>query len=233
MNTFVSAVLAGPNPLIMEIKKNDADGKDLLNGRSVQEVVASYHHAGAPCLSVVTGRWFGGDDELLRQIRRLTDLPILQKDFITRRDQLVKARDLGVTAVLLTVQLLPAKGLNNLAEQALELGLVPFVEVVSEAEIDSIENPAAAIIAVNNKDIRNKEKGVPDLGRSEQLVRAVNATGTPCAVSASGVDSPDAALSLLHAGFQALLVGTAVLSRRDLAEWEPVTSGSFRTRSAD
>lgn len=233
MNAFVGAALAGPNPLIMEIKRNDADGTDLLNGRSVPEVVASYHHAGAPCLSVVTGRWFGGDDELLRQIRRLTDLPILQKDFITRRDQLVKARDLGVAAVLLTAQLLPAKGLNNLAEQALELGLVPFVEVVSEAEIASIENPAAAVIAVNNKDIRNKEKGAPDLGRSEQLVRAVKAAGTPCAVSASGVDSPDAALSLLRAGFQALLVGTAVLSQRDLADWEPVFSGSFRTQPAD
>lgn len=138
-----------------------------------------------------------------------------------------------MAAVLLTAQLLPAKGLNNLAEQALELGLVPFVEVVSEAEIASIENPAAAVIAVNNKDIRNKEKGAPDLGRSEQLVRAVKAAGTPCAVSASGVDSPDAALSLLRAGFQALLVGTAVLSQRDLADWEPVFSGSFRTQPAD
>lgn len=233
MNAFVGAALAGPNPLIMEIKKNDADGTDLLNGRSVPEVMASYHDAGAPCLSVVTGRWFGGDEELLRQIRRLTDLPILQKDFITRRDQLVKARDLGVAAVLLTAQLLPAKGLNSLAEQALELGLVPFVEVVSEAEIASIEHPAAAVIAVNNKDIRNKEKGAPDLGRSERLVRAVKAAGTPCAVSASGVDSPDAALSLLRAGFQALLVGTAVLSQRDLADWEPVIRGSFRTQPVD
>lgn len=226
----MSAALAGPNPLIMEVKKNDADGTDLLNGRSVPEVVASYHDARAPCLSVVTGRWFGGDEELLRQIRSLTDLPILQKDFITRRDQLISACDLGVSAVLLTAQLLPVKGLNNLAEQALELGLAPFVEVVSEAEIASIKNPEAVVIAVNNKDIRNREKGAPDFGRSEELIRAVKNTGTPCAVSASGVNSPDAALRLLRAGFQALLVGTAVLSPQELAEWEPITSGSFRSR---
>lgn len=231
MNGFVGAALAGPNPLIMEIKKNDADGSDLLNGRSVQEVVESYHRAGAPCLSVVTGRWFGGDAELLRQVRSLTDLPILQKDFITRRDQLVKARDLGVQAVLLTAQLLPVKGLNNLADYALELGLVPFIEVVSQAEILAIGHPAECVIAVNNKDIRTKEKGAADLGRSEELIRTVQAAGTPCAVSASGVDSPEAALRLLRAGYQALLVGTAVVSQRELAEWEPVTSGSYRVRA--
>ncbi|MHA7290670.1 beta/alpha barrel domain-containing protein [Arthrobacter sp. MDT3-24] len=230
MNGFIAAALAGPNPLIMEIKKNDADGTDLLNGRSVPEVVESYHLAGAPCLSVVTGRWFGGDEELLRQVRSLTDLPLLQKDFITRRDQLVKARDLGVAAVLLTAQLLPTKGLNSLAGQALELGLVPFIEVVSEAEISTIEYPGEAVIAVNNKDIKNKEKGAADLGRSKQLAQAVKTAGTPCAVSASGVDSPEAALGLLNAGFQALLVGTAVQGQRDLSVWEPVTIGSFRRK---
>lgn len=230
MNGFVTAVLSGPNPLIMEIKKNDAAGTDLLKGRSVPEVVESYHRAGAPCLSVVTGRWFGGDEELLRQVRRLTDLPLLQKDFITRRDQLVKARDLGVAAVLLTAQLLPVKGLNSLAGQALELGLVPFIEVVTEEEIAGIECPGEAVLAVNNKDIKKQEQGAADLGRSKQLARAVKAAGTPCAVSASGVHSPEAALGLLDAGFQALLVGTAVLGQQDLSAWEPVTSGSFRSQ---
>ncbi|PNI08220.1 indole-3-glycerol phosphate synthase [Arthrobacter sp. AFG7.2] len=228
MTGFVEAVLAGPNPLIMEIKKKDAAGRDLLNGRSVPEIVEAYHLAGAPCISVVTGRWFGGNDELLRQVRSLTHLPILQKDFITRRDQLLKASDLGASAVLLTAQLLPVKGLNTLAEHAAELKLTPFIEVVSEVEIGSIHSPAGSVMAVNNKDIRNRERGPDSVGRSIRLIDAVKEAGTPCAVSASGIDSPDTALRLLRAGYQALLVGTAVLSGQP-EEWAHVTSGSYRT----
>jgi indole-3-glycerol phosphate synthase len=209
--TFVDALLGASQPVIAEIKLRDGHGHDLLTGRTVAAIVADYEAAGAPCLSVVTGRWFGGTEDLLHQVAALTDRPILQKDFLTRRSQLVRARDLGASAVLLTAGLLPASALTTLVAQALALGLVPFVEVTTEAEIAAVPHPGDCVIAVNNKDIKGRERDPGDLGRSLDLLPAVRATGTPCPVSASGIVTPADAARLLDAGYAGLLIGTALL----------------------
>jgi indole-3-glycerol phosphate synthase len=216
---FVEALLAAERPVVMEVKRKDAHGDDLLGGRTIAGLVADYEAAGAPCLSVVTGRWFGGTEDTLREVAALTDLPLLQKDFLTRRSQLVKARDMGASAVLLTAALLPASALANLVEQALGLGLVPFVEVTSEAEIAAVPAPGDCVIAVNNKDIKVQERDAGDIGRSLALLEPLRRAGTPCPVSASGITDPVVAGRLLDAGFAGLLVGTALLRAGGLQEW--------------
>jgi indole-3-glycerol phosphate synthase len=219
MTGFVDALLAAERPVIAEVKRQDAHGNDLLGGRTVASVVADYEAAGAPCLSVVTGRWFGGHEDTLREVVRLTDLPVLQKDFLTRRSQLVRARDLGASAVLLTAALLPASALAKLVEQTLDLGLVPFVEVSTEAEGATVPFAGDCVVAVNNKDIKGRERDAGDLDRSLTLLPAVRRTGTPCPVSASGITSPTDAARLLAAGYAALLVGTALLRSAGVHDW--------------
>ena len=41
---------------------------------------------------------------MLREVAGLTDLPLLQKDFITRDSQIVKSKEMGASAILLTAQ---------------------------------------------------------------------------------------------------------------------------------
>ncbi|WP_438486750.1 indole-3-glycerol-phosphate synthase [Streptomyces sp. S186] len=221
---FVTALLAAERPLIMEVKRRDAHGTDLLAGRTPAEVVAAYEAAGAPCLSVVTGRWFGGTDALLREVREHTVLPLLRKDFVTRRAQLTETRELGASAVLLTAGLLPARTLRTLVIGALRTGLTPFVEITSEEELARVPHPEECVIAVNNKDIGDRERGAGDLGRSLRLLPAVRAAGTPCPVSAGGIDGPEAAARLLAAGYRGLLVATALLRSPDLNAWPTVNT---------
>ena len=217
--TFIDSLLAAERPVIMEVKRKDAHGNDLLGTRSVAELVAEYQAAGAPCLSVVTGRWFGGTEDTLREVARLTDLPLLQKDFITRQSQLLKARELGASAVLLTAALLPASSLAKLVDQSLGLGLTPFVEVTNEAEVASVPVADQCVIAVNNKDIKVQERDAGDIDRSLAMLAPVLATGTTCPVSASGIESPEVAGQLLQAGFAGLLVGTALLRSGQVQAW--------------
>ncbi|MGW0737489.1 indole-3-glycerol-phosphate synthase [Streptomyces sp. NPDC002851] len=216
---FIEALLAAERPLVMEVKRASADGTDLFAGRSPADIVAGYEAAGAPCVSVVTGRWFGGTPELLREVARHTRLPLLQKDFVTRAQQLVTARESGASAVLLTAGLLPASSLGKLVTAALRTGLTPFVEVTKESEIAAVPHPGECVIAVNNKDIKARERGPADIGRSLALLPALRAAGTPCPVSASGIDTPDTAARLLAAGYRGLLVGTALLREGDLNSW--------------
>lgn len=216
---FIESLLAAEHPVVMEVKRRDAHGFDLIAGHTPAQIVAAYEAAGAPCISVVTGRWFGGTRELLRDVARMTDLPLLQKDFVTRRDQLAAARDLGASAVLLTAALLPASVLANLVTAALRLGLTPFVEVTDEAGIAAVPHPGDCVIAVNNKDITVRERDPGDIGRSLDLLPALRASGTPCPVSASAIGTPQAAAELLDAGYAGLLVGTALLRSASPRAW--------------
>jgi indole-3-glycerol phosphate synthase len=216
---FLQALLDARAPVIAEIKRQGPYGEDLFRGRPLADIVGGYLDAGAPCLSVVTGRWFGGDAGLLGEVARLSRLPILQKDFITTERQIAEARSLGASAVLLTGRVLPRQGLQRLAEISLRHGLTPFVEVVSEGEIDAVARGPACVVAVNNKDISHRERNGADLERSLSLLSATLGTGTRCPVSASGIDCPAAAVRLLAAGFKGLLVGTALLLSNDPGEW--------------
>ncbi|WP_265445355.1 hypothetical protein [Flexivirga meconopsidis] len=219
MSRFVDALQDGERPLIAEVKRSKPDGSPLVGRRSVGDVVDTYHRIGPGCISVVTGSWFGGDDELLSTTRALTELPILRKDFVTRRDQVTRSRDLGADAVLLTAGLLPPSGLNALVMQCVDLGLAPFVEVTSAAEVVSLDDPGSCVVAVNNRDIRVRETDGEGPERSMRLADAVFAARPAIAVSASGIVSVQAAEALLRRGYEALLVGSALLTSADPVEW--------------
>jgi indole-3-glycerol phosphate synthase len=218
-SVFADALLAGRVPIIMEVKRSDGEGAELIGDRTIAEIVEQYVAVGAPCISVVTGRWFGGDDDMLREVAGLTDLPLLKKDFITRERQIVAAREMGASAVLLTAKILPSKTFQHLIELALEHDLTPFVEVVDEAELDSVIHPGDCIIAVNNKDINTREREPGDLDTSRALLEATIRKGTPCPVSASAILDPRIAAELVDSGFKGLLIGTGLLRADSIRGW--------------
>jgi len=147
----------GQGSLIAELKVRSGSGEELLRGRDVQSVARGYEAAGATCLSVVTGRWFGGTPELLTAVAKATSLPILQKDFLVSRDSLARAAAQGASAVLLTRRLLTKNSLLSLTEYALHLALTPFIEVCSLEELAGSSVGEQVVLAVNNRDIVARE----------------------------------------------------------------------------
>lgn len=219
MSKFATALENAAVPVIGEIKVRSSAGVPLLGDRSVEDVLDAYADNGIGCVSVVTGRWFGGTTDLLRRVTAHTAVPVLQKDFLTRRAQLRAAADAGASAVLLTAGLLTADVLNRLAETALELGLTPFVEVVDEQQLAALRHPGECVVAVNNKDIANRERDAGDLDRSAGMLAALRAAGVRCAVSASGITGPADGARLIAAGYDGLLVGTGLLSAASPGAW--------------
>ena len=198
---FTDALLASPMPVIMEVKRSDADGAELMGERTVPEIIAEYTAVGAACISVVTGRWFGGNDDMLREAVAATDLPILKKDFITREKQVIEAKEMGASAALLTARIMPRSSFQKMIETILEHGLTPFVEVADHDEIASVVRAEECIVAINNKDIRTQEREPGDIDQSRSLLEATIATGTPCTVSASAITEPKVAAELVALGF--------------------------------
>jgi indole-3-glycerol phosphate synthase len=219
MSDFVEALRAADVPVIMELKRRSAAGDDLFGGRPVAEIVAAYEELGAPCISVVTGRWFGGDEQLLREAAALTDRPILMKDFVIKETAVARAKAAGASAVLLTAELLPSAMLGRLIRACIRLDVTPFVEITNVLELADVVEPDACVVAVNNKDIRVRERGVADIDRSLALLPRLLDAGVGCAVSASGIATPGVAARLLDAGFDGLLVGTGLLTAPDPEKW--------------
>lgn len=208
---FRAALRAASAPVIAEVKPFSPSAGDLIGGRSVAGIAAAYARAGVPCLSVTTGQWHGGSPAMIAELAA-TGLPVLRKDFIVSRSHLEESARLGASAVLLTCALLRPRDLARLAGLALDLGLTPFVEAASAAELEGLSLPCGTVLAVNNRNIRQRETDGGSIERSLALhgmARRVQPEGL--LVSASGITRPEQAAQVLAAGFDAVLIGTALM----------------------
>jgi indole-3-glycerol phosphate synthase len=216
LETLRQSAHTGNVPVIAEIKVHTPKNGALLRERTVESIAELYELSGMACLSVVTGRWFKGSLQLLRQVSKATSLPILRKDFIVTRSGLERSKELGASAVLLTKQLIDGSTLIKLTDLALSMGLTPFIEVGSADEIAAIRVDQDAILAVCNRDIKTRETDDGDISKSLALLTEAKSTGAGLIVSASAIENSGQAKQLIDAGFDALLIGTAFLQASDL-----------------
>jgi indole-3-glycerol phosphate synthase len=158
-------------------------------------------------------------EQMLIDVAGTTDLPLLQKDFIAREKQVIRAKEIGASAVLLTARIMAKSTLQHMIEVTLGHELTPFVEIADHEELASVVHAEQCIVAINNKDIRTQERGAGDLDRSRSLLDAVIASGTPVPASASAITDPKVAADLVSSGFKGLLIGTGLLQADSIQGW--------------
>ncbi|MDD2402204.1 MAG: indole-3-glycerol-phosphate synthase [Clostridia bacterium] len=170
--------------------------------------------AGAPVISVVTeAEHFGGSLELLQQIAQVTSVPILRKDFITTREQLLESVEVGASGVLLIAAMLEKEQLFKLIKEALALNLEPLVEIHNETEIIAVNELELKILGINNRNIVEWERDDGNVNVTERLASLVR-PGV-LVLSESSITSPEDVLRATTTGAHAVLVGTAILRAQD------------------
>ena len=123
--------------IIAEIKKASPSAGVIRADFDALAIAATYARHGAAAISVLTDKpFFQGDLGILKAVRRHVDLPLLRKDFILDAYQLYEARSHGADAVLLIAAALEVPVLTDLAALSRELGMEPFVEVHTAAELE-------------------------------------------------------------------------------------------------
>jgi indole-3-glycerol phosphate synthase len=205
---------AGRIPVIAEIKPSSPAEGNLLGDRDPGRLAKAYAMGGAACISVVTGRWFGGDIRLLENVAQHTSLPILRKDLIVNQEQIRQSKDRGATAVLLTRKILQPSHLLKMIETCISLDVTPFIEVATQAELDTLPSDERIIVGIANRDIAQKEMDTDSGLQSLSLIKKLNAKAGAI-ISASGINNPAEANQLFRAGFDGLLIGTALLQAED------------------
>ena len=99
--------------------------------------------------------YFLGNAEYLKRIRKMTELPILRKDFMIEPYQFYEAKVIGADAVLLIAAILDDVMMKDFYQLSRELGLDALVEVHEEREMERALKLAAEIIGVNNRNLKD------------------------------------------------------------------------------
>ncbi|HUA04781.1 MAG TPA: indole-3-glycerol phosphate synthase TrpC [Solirubrobacteraceae bacterium] len=208
-----TAALARPGlSVIAEHKRRSPSAGAIRGDLALEDVVGAYERGGAAALSILTdGPSFGGSLDDLRAARAATALPVLRKDFVVDPYQVHESFAAGADAILLIVAALPSDLLHELHAQAQELGLAVLVEVHDERELDAALSLGAAIVGINNRDLKTLQV---DTRRTFELLPRV--TGRALVVSESGFASPDQLAELERAGVDGVLIGEALMRSPDV-----------------
>ena len=144
--------------VIAEVKRASPSRGDLAAIADPAALAKIYADNGASTISVLTeGRKFKGTLEDLQAVRAEVSIPVLRKDFIAEKYQILEARAAGADVVLLIVAALEQKLLAELNEFALSLGLTVLVETHSRDELHRALDINAQLIGVNARNLSTFE----------------------------------------------------------------------------
>jgi len=211
---FGAALRAANGPaLIAEIKRASPSVGVIADDFDPGAIAARYDAAGADAISVLTeAEYFLGDLAYLDVARARARQPILRKDFVSDRYQVAQAAAYGADAILLIVAGLDDAQLHDLGAEAARYDLGVLVEVHDERELERANVLGAAVVGINNRDLRTFRT---DLGVTERLLPRTR-PGT-IAISESGIrDGADVA-RLTGLGARGFLVGESLMRAADPA----------------
>lgn len=210
----LTAVLASPGlSVIAEIKRRSPSAGDIDADLDPVAQAVAYQAGGADAISVLTEpHFFGGSIDDLIAVREAVSLPVLRKDFTRTGAQIWEARACGADAVLLIVATLDQTTLADLLAIAGDVGVDAIVEAHTALELERAVAAGAKIIGVNNRDL---DTFVTDLGVAEELAALLPEGVTT--IAESGVSSAQGARRMRAAGYDAVLVGEALVRSGDPA----------------
>ncbi|MFV0528609.1 MAG: indole-3-glycerol phosphate synthase TrpC [Lachnospiraceae bacterium] len=196
---------------ICEVKKASPSKGIIAEDFPYMEIAQEYEKAGASAISVLTEpTFFKGAPEYLSDIKTVTSIPLLRKDFTIDPYQIYEAKLLGASAILLICAILSQEQLREYHALADELGLSALVEVHDEREMEKALDAQARIIGVNN---RNLNDFTVDISNSLRL-RAL-APAEMVFVAESGIRTNEDIKALQEAQVDAVLIGETFMRSKN------------------
>jgi indole-3-glycerol phosphate synthase len=198
--------------LIAEVKKASPSAGIIRADFDPVAIAQTYERHGAACLSVLTDEhFFQGHLDFLRAVRQAVQIPVLRKDFIIDRYQVVEARAAGADCILLIAECLDDCHLRDLYFFASELGMESLIEIYDPENLNRVLKLDPALVGVNNRDLRSM---VTDLDHTLRL--APRMPESTLLVSESGIRTRADVDRLRAGGARAMLVGETLMRSTDI-----------------
>jgi len=210
---FTGALRKPGMRVIAEVKKASPSAGVIRPDFDPVTIARAYERGGADALSVLTDEhFFQGHLRYLTAAREATGLPVLRKEFVLDRYQLVESRAAGADAVLLIAEILPGDRLKTLFDQATALGLHVLVELHDADQLSRVIDSGATLIGINNRDLRTFRT---TLEHTLQLLPKV--PPGRAVISESGIKTHADLARLEAAGVKGVLVGESLMRVPDVA----------------
>jgi indole-3-glycerol phosphate synthase len=211
---FAEAIKArdGRIRLIAELKKA-SPSKGLIRADFDPAVIAAVYEATpVSAISVLTEEdFFQGHLSYLAQVKSVSAKPVLRKDFIFDEYQIYEARANGADAILLIGAILDCNKAAEFYTLASTLGMTVLFEVHDEDDLALALNVDAAIIGINNRNLKTMKIDLATSLRIKKLIPA-----NKIVVSESGIKTRQDVLTLQSSGIDAMLIGTSFMETPDI-----------------
>jgi indole-3-glycerol phosphate synthase len=208
--------------LIAEIKKASPSAGLIRKDFDPAELAKIYTQAGADAISVLTDEtFFQGKLEFLQQVKKVTPLPILRKDFIIDEYQIYEARAYGADAILLIMEILTPEQLFDMLLLAGTLKLTSLIEVHSAESVLAVRKAIGmpqerfSLLGINNRDLHTQRV---DIENTIKLSAMLNESEKEVLVSESGIKTADDIERLAAADVKAVLIGETFMRAENIEE---------------
>ena len=220
--SFRDALTGNDLSIIAEVKRRSPSRGDLRPDAQARELAKAYEAGGATCLSVLTdGPRFGGSPADVREARSAASVPILRKDFLSCAQDVYETRDMGADALLLIVADIGVEQARAMQDLAISLGIDVVTEVRNEQELIAAAEWGAYMIMVNQRNDPKDSAFTVDYDtatRVSRLFDEIDEGIVKIAASGIGVPSGTTIADVAAAGYDAALIGEALVTADDPAE---------------
>ena len=206
-SNFKENLVLKDQAIIAEIKKASPSAGIISEDFNPVAKAKEYESFGASALSILTEEdFFLGSIEYLKDVKAVSNIPILRKDFIVDEYQIYESKLIGADCILLIVSILSDDELNRFTKLADSLGLDFIIEVHDEEELTRIEDFSNAIIGVNNRDLKTFEVNIENSIRLRNFFKKDNIF-----VAESGIKSQKDIDKLSKHNINVFLIGESLM----------------------
>ncbi len=199
--------------IIGEIKKASPSKGILNKNLNIFKFTEEYNQS-VDAISVLSEeKFFQGSPWDIKTVSRVSELPILMKDFVIDSSQIYESKYFGANAVLLISSILTEKELFNFYNLAKELGIESLIEIHNEKDLEKAIKVGAKLIGINNRDLSSFNTNLSTTVKLSKLIpKGI------LKISESGISSEEDIVYLKEGNIDGILVGESFIKSDSISE---------------
>ncbi len=199
------------NFIIGEIKKQSPSAGEIVKNYIPEDIAILYERSGIGAISILTEtKYFLGNTDHISLVKNKSNLPILRKDFIIDKYQILESKIYQADCILLILSILKDKQVKEYINLANELKLDCIIEVHNQEELKRAININYPVIGINNRNLKNL-----DINLNNSIKLNKNLTKDFIIISESGIKSSNDIKKFNNSGIYNFLIGESLLKSED------------------
>ena len=204
---FKDNISSKDEAIIAEIKKASPSAGVIEEDFNPIKKAMEYEAFGASALSILTEEdFFMGSVDNLKEVKKITSLPILRKDFMIDEYQLYESKLIGADCILLIASILSDQQIEDFVNISIKLQLDYLIEVHDENELKRVEHFEDALIGVNNRNLKTFEVDLDNSVRLRDFFKQENIF-----IAESGIKSREDMNYLKLNNIKVFLIGESLM----------------------